>query len=345
MISVPSLLLQGSSDETELGFNLENSQVSFNMSDYVNFTGPPIDAAPPHFLEVFMIFIDDSDPNYNWSKTAAENAWCSGSGISSDPYVIEGLFIDGQGVGGGIFIKHSTKHFIIRNCWVNNSGTHSTQAGVLVSWSENGIIQDNIFGYTEKGVYILSDCKNITVIENYMISNPSVSQRAFAIDGNCENIVAVDNIIINFRSPMYLANVANLTLRDNYITNFIYKEWEDPPVIFDIVNDSKVTHNILDGVYAQTGVFVEVLGGSNNTVMNNTVVGGGVDVPDTPVLSQTDRSAVNLQNCNNNLVAHNRILSRSDTAIPGYDTLLLLSLFGVVFTVLIIKISMKKLKS
>ena len=27
----------------------------------------------------FSIYIDDSDSNYNWSKTAADNVWCSGS--------------------------------------------------------------------------------------------------------------------------------------------------------------------------------------------------------------------------------------------------------------------------
>ncbi|MBA7716792.1 hypothetical protein ES703_125870 [subsurface metagenome] len=108
----------------------------------------------------------------------------------------------------------------------------------------------------------------------------------------------------------------------------------------------------MDGVYTQLGVFVEVDGGGDNIVVNNTSVSAGsVDVPEIPILSNgpklqaPDRSAINLQDCYSNLVAHNIILERdSDVGIPGYDTLLILSLAGIVFTALVIKISVKKFK-
>ena len=47
-----------------------------------------------------MIYINDDDPNFNWSKTAADNDWCSGSGTYSDPYIIENLYINANGYGG-----------------------------------------------------------------------------------------------------------------------------------------------------------------------------------------------------------------------------------------------------
>ena len=60
--------------------------------------------------------------NNNWSN-ARDTGICSGSGIYSDPYVIEDLIIDCGGSGSGIFIENSKiSYFIIRNCTIYNSG-------------------------------------------------------------------------------------------------------------------------------------------------------------------------------------------------------------------------------
>jgi len=44
------------------------------------------------------IFINDTDPSYDWSKTAADNDWCSGTGSFSDPYVIKNIVVNGNGL-------------------------------------------------------------------------------------------------------------------------------------------------------------------------------------------------------------------------------------------------------
>ena len=219
IVSVPSLYTRKNQDGVDI-FNLGNSQVSWNVSEYAEFTGPPIDTTPPYYSEVFRIFIDDTDPDYNWSKTAAENEWCSGSGVARDPYVIEGLYINAQGEGGGIHIQDSDKHFVVRDCWVNNSGIKEHDAGVLVQYSENGIIENNIFTYTKVGVWVQSECHNISVSENYMISDPSIYSRAFQLAYYCSDIDVSGNVIINFYSGMHISlYVTNFTLRDNYVAN------------------------------------------------------------------------------------------------------------------------------
>ena len=186
-----------------------------------------------------------------------------------------------------------------------------------------------------------------------MISDPSLVARAVACDWN-NDIVITGNVIVNFYDAIAIYDfTTNCTLSNNYVANFIFEEWEDPPVHFFRVNDSKVIYNTLDGVYTQLGVFVEVFGGGGNTVTNNTVVSASsMDAPEIPILSSgpklqaPDKSGVNLQDSYNNLIAHNRILGGdSDLGIPGYDTLLTLSLAGIVFAALIIKISLKKFRS
>ena len=59
----------------------------------------------------FKIFIDDSNPNYNWSKTTSDNDWCSGSGTYSDPYVIENVTINGGRTGNVVLIQNSNVFF------------------------------------------------------------------------------------------------------------------------------------------------------------------------------------------------------------------------------------------
>jgi len=46
------------------------------------------------------IIINETEPTQNWASTAASEPWCSGSGIWSDPYVIQDVTIDLQGASG-----------------------------------------------------------------------------------------------------------------------------------------------------------------------------------------------------------------------------------------------------
>ncbi|MFW9820440.1 MAG: hypothetical protein ACFFE5_12585, partial [Candidatus Thorarchaeota archaeon] len=47
---------------------------------------------------------------------------CTGTGTIVDPYVIEDLIIDGEGLSSCIWIEDSNVHFRIENCTVYNSG-------------------------------------------------------------------------------------------------------------------------------------------------------------------------------------------------------------------------------
>ncbi len=97
------------------------------------------------------ILIDDSDPSKNWSYTASHYDWCSGSGTWTDPYVIENVTIDGQGLGSCIEIANSSAYFIIRNCSLYNSDLNPYYAGIKLNYVDNGKIintdcNNNFFG-------------------------------------------------------------------------------------------------------------------------------------------------------------------------------------------------------
>jgi parallel beta-helix repeat protein len=137
---------------------------------FYNLTGTPI-------------FIDDADPNYNWSKTAIENPWCSGSGTWNDPYVIERVLMDGNNIGTCITIQNSNVPFMIRNCTLYNA-----EKGIKILNASNFNITDNTIynihgkdgingdtgaqggdGTGAKGI-IIDNCTNINISLN-KISN------------------------------------------------------------------------------------------------------------------------------------------------------------------------------
>jgi len=75
----------------------------------------PLAISPIHDGE--KIHIDDSGVSaINWSLTAKITNWVSGSGTYSDPYVIDGLEIDGGGSGSGILINNSKNDYFIEIC-------------------------------------------------------------------------------------------------------------------------------------------------------------------------------------------------------------------------------------
>ncbi|NHJ25786.1 MAG: hypothetical protein EAX89_14485, partial [Candidatus Lokiarchaeota archaeon] len=51
----------------------------------------------------------------NWTYTAGNYTWCTGSGTYPDPYIIQDLVIDGGGSGSCIWIENSTVYFRIEN--------------------------------------------------------------------------------------------------------------------------------------------------------------------------------------------------------------------------------------
>ena len=113
------------------------------------------------------IFIDDQDPNYNWSKTAKDNDWCSGLGTKITPYLIENVFINVISLDVGINIVNSSAYFIIKNCSIINS---NGVAGISLNNVTNGLIINNNCSNNPKGI-LLRDCHNNTILENHLFNN------------------------------------------------------------------------------------------------------------------------------------------------------------------------------
>jgi len=120
------------------------------------------------------IHINNLNPSINWSKTAADNDWCSGSGTWNDPYLIENITVDGLFSGSCIWIENSEVPFIIRNCtFINNGrGAMWPDSGILFNNVSNGYIENNTISLNEfQGILILDGSKNNTITNNIINNN------------------------------------------------------------------------------------------------------------------------------------------------------------------------------
>ncbi len=334
----------------DLEFKNPQVSVSWNTSDYINFTGPAIDSGSG--LKWFRIFIDDNDPSRNWSKTALDKAWCTGSGTYLDPYIIENLYINPKGYGGMIFVKNSDNYFIIRNNWFDFSGPGEFDDGVLIQFTENGIVENNIFTYTRMGVNIGLGSHNNTVDNNVMISDHTTAGlgRGIQIGSLSNNNTITNNKIRNYYSGMGISSSNNNLIEGNYLENTIFG-FDDHPILAFLINDTQIVRNVFAGAFA-SGTFevMEIHGSSGNIIANNTVVTGepwtfgpetsGTVNLDTPKLQQNGGGGIKLDNSHNNLVAHNIMLGESaggsGEVIYGFDIFILLGMFGVISVLLAI---------
>lgn len=319
------------------------SSVPSDKSAYVNYTGPLIDTG--YGIRYVRMFIDDTHIDYNWNKTTSENSWINGTGTSLDPYIIENLYINGNGSGGMIYIKDSTKYFIIRNCWFDNSG--SDDAGVYFFRTSNGIVDNNIFTYTDEAVFITTFSHNNSVIDNLMISD-NVG-RAIDIQGESHNNLIYNNKIINYNHGIYMSTSNNSTINGNYIENTIFgDDYEGYPIYFSICNYSKIVANVLAGAFAygsfqisEVGCIGNILEG-NQVIINQTMaLGLEPTCPlkiGQPRLQASPTNVITLEYSNFNHIAYNKMLiGGPNDIIPSYDPFLFVGMICIISVILLIR--------
>lgn len=329
-------------------FDKLKTAVSWDPSDYTNYTGLPIINVGGS--KDFRVYIDDNDPNYNWTKTAAENAWCTGSGAYSDPYIIEDMYINGGGDGGFIYIKNSIKYFVIRNCWFHYSGSDEFDVGVFTRLTENGTIENNIFSFSHVGVFLEFSTNNISIINNFLISDDHTAGfgRAIELAEDCYDNIITNNKIRNFHEVMAFFRCHNNIIVNNYAENDIFVS-SKKPIHFTECDYFLISQNVFSEIYAIDGAFlISELNCTDNSISNNSVISEftnpfeGINFTDIFDLSQSIAqepkvqaldSTINLENSNHNSITNNYIYIEPTTTnggIPGYDLYIVLGIISII---------------
>ncbi len=215
------------------------------------------------------ITIDDTDPSKNWSKTANDYGWCSGSGKWQDPYIIKNITVNAGGGAYGILIKNSKVYFTIRNCTVHDA----IIGDISLNNVGNGTIVNNTCTDTSdyvKGIELWTNCDNNTIVNNTIsnigdgieirtgsdnnkiISNQANgnSRNGMILTGNCQNNIFLDNIASNNRGEH-----TNPLLREGYGME-----------ISGCINNEFINNTFNDNY--QMGVFLDANSDNNNFTGN-----------------------------------------------------------------------------
>ncbi|MEM3341828.1 MAG: PKD domain-containing protein [Thermoplasmata archaeon] len=108
------------------------------------------------------------------TQFTSANGVVSGSGTESDPYIIEGWEINGNGGASCIWIENTNAYFIVRNCCVygaTNSGSPPYGAGIALNNVTNGTLENNKCNNSRYGIYVYGGSSNNNVTNNNASGN------------------------------------------------------------------------------------------------------------------------------------------------------------------------------
>ena len=179
------------------------------------------DIKSSQFVLSSSIIINQSEPTQTWAYTALNYPWCSGSGIMTDPYVIQDVHIDLNGVGGSCIsiIDSTVVYFEIQDCTLINSGWDVYEnAGIRLINSYNGFLYgNNCSSHEYNGIY-LYESDNNTISGNIANEN----QRGIQLIQSHKNTI-INNALNQNHNGMYISQSHNTTINGNVINyNNIY---------------------------------------------------------------------------------------------------------------------------
>lgn len=284
------------------------------------------------------IFIDDSDPNFNWSKTANENDWCSGTGTWIDPYTIENLTIISQNPGNCIEIRNSNAPFIIQNSTINletsdgacirldnvdngkvinNNCSGNTDNGIRLDSSNNiTILGNNISGITYQGIR-LSYSHNNKIIGNYV----KECAEGFYLSSSNHNVIS-NNTLNNNTCGIEISFSQNNTLTKNNFTE------NNSAIHLGHNYDITLSENLMNfcGITLY-GLLAELLSLNiyDNNLVNNKPVYYYTNKKDLGPSNFTDAGQIILINCSESIISGVNISSSTTGIYLGYSNNTILS--------------------
>ena len=111
------------------------------------------------YIEITTQYIDplSTDTTKHWSWYANNKGWCSGTGSSSNPFIIDNLEIDVS--SGSCLIINNTNgiYFEVRNSKFIDAQSGGTNAGIVIINTNNGkIINCNVSKNAWYGMYFIN---------------------------------------------------------------------------------------------------------------------------------------------------------------------------------------------
>ncbi len=221
----------------------------------------------------------------NWSATASNYTWVTGTGTWADPYLIENVTIDGKSANSTIIIKNTSEYFKINNVTLHASPLTGINGGIIINNAKNGQIIDTEIYSCGFGIWI-NQSSNITISDCYIRINKNDS----IYIGNSNNVTVTDktDLYNNDGHGVYFENSDNNTIAYNVIHyNDLYGVYLDNKSDQNWIYENYIGYNKFDKVleyyddingYVNRCYYIIDLG-FNNTIFNNDLVGACTPSP------------------------------------------------------------------
>jgi len=270
------------------------------------------------------IYINDNDPNYNWSVTK-DAGICNGSGTYSDPYVIQDLVIDGGGSGNCILVEYSDVYFKIENCTVYNSTMYVNwdSAGIRLSHVNNSLLINNNCSSNFIGIN-LENCYNNTISGNtannnsfgiYLrdSNNNNLSENIANFNGyygiklsNCDNNTVSKNIVnYQYLYGMEISSSDNNTISGN-TANYNHAGIKINNGYANNITGNTANNNTYYGIYLYRGYYNTI---SGNNISNNGLCGIDLWITHRNMLlgniANNNYRGISLKTCSKNIITEN----------------------------------------
>jgi hypothetical protein len=258
------------------------------------------------------IYIEDST-----NKSQFENLGFPGNGTMIDPYIIEGLSIDGNDTSPCIEIRNplatsgvTGSYFVIRDCYLYN-GTD----GVLLWDATVGVIEYNVIvinagsdhswpiqiieDYTEGPVY------NITIRNNQLTKNHIYNDILIDITGPAQNVTIMNNV--GYGTALFSVQ-QNLLFFNNTFLELVFGYSHLPTLPSNLV----IANNTLGYLLMANLLYDSVVIVANNTLTD------GLKIQDSKNCQLYDNDIISshwpvlLENADNNTFTTNVLYSLDD---------------------------------
>ncbi|MHA1779208.1 MAG: NosD domain-containing protein [Candidatus Heimdallarchaeaceae archaeon] len=244
-----------------------------------------------------------------------------GSGTIFDPYIIEGYKISVNGGTYGIYIAHTTKYFIIRNCYVelaadsaiyisdiglgtaiitNNTCSTTTDGmnGIYVEYADSSIISNNICNNNYFGI-------NVQYSDFCTITNNTCPDNDIGI-----NVVFSDSATITYNTCTNSEKGIDLEMSSATVTNNIITNNDHG--IYISSSPSTISNNTFLGcgitLAAGPGNFNEEYTIENNSV-NGKVLGYYVNLKNAIFDQPNYYGQLIFANCSNITIANQNLIN------------------------------------
>ncbi|MFO8018305.1 MAG: right-handed parallel beta-helix repeat-containing protein [Promethearchaeia archaeon] len=207
----------------------------------------------------------------NWTETEDTEDWCTGNGTDSDPFLIDGLEINGGEENVCLVIQDTVENFTVKNCTFMDSAEGNNYGGLVLNNVTKGNISDNKIYSNSHGIW-LYNTSDMIIEENRIINN---TESGIYMEKS-ESVDILGNLIKNCSESdgIRLNDTSSILIEDNRISNNkkngIYLAESQDVDIFDNI----VKKNTEDGIFLSNS---ESNNMSYNIIHINTLYGVHLD--------------------------------------------------------------------